>query len=170
MISMVNESKKGDQRYWKKWRESGALGRYGKAYAIMGLGASKEQIEDELPKARQAARTPSQLEISVREVKDVMNDRNTDQKLVKYIGQNFIVPITPGKYLGPVQVKTNVIPMSKVNYILEAKYPNATNEKAAAEITDVTNYLYYAFGNDKPFFAEIFAKAPDREYYSWTND
>jgi len=173
---MVNESKKGDQRYWKKWRDSGAVGningRYieGKAYAIIGLEASKEQIEEELPRARMAAETPSELEISVREVSDLMNDKSTDPKLVRCIGQNFVYPIKPGKYLGPIQVKTEIKPMSKVNYVLEAKYPNADNGQAASEITDVTNYLYYAFGNDKPFCAEITAKAPNGQYLAWTND
>jgi hypothetical protein len=167
---MVNQSKINDPRYWAKWEKAGAVA-YGRAYTIMDIEASKEEIEAELPRARYAARTPNQLEISVREVKDVMADRTTDPKLVRCLGDNEIEAIYPEKYLGPIQFKPKPKLMSKLKYILEAKYPNTKdNEKAAAEITDVTNYLYYAFGQDKPFYAEIIAKAPDREYHPWTND
>lgn len=94
---------------------------YGRAYAFMDLYASREQIEAELPRARQAAKTLSQLEVSVKNVKDLMADRNTDTDLVRCLGQNFIDSKFPEKYLGPVKFKPRPKPMSDLKYALEAR-------------------------------------------------
>lgn len=123
---------------------------YGRAYALMDFEASKEQIESELPYAREAARTPSQLEISVREVKDLITDKTVDSDLVKYIGENSIYPIFPEKFKAEME-SAKPIKMSDLRYILETKYPDATNEQAAEQINGVSNYLHYTFGDNKPF-------------------
>lgn len=51
---MTNQSKKNDHRFWKKWKESGAIGNangrdFGEAYAFFDCNASITQIEQEIP-------------------------------------------------------------------------------------------------------------------------
>lgn len=141
----------------------------GRAYAFMDFEASKKQIEYELPKARKAAGTPSRLEISVREVKELIEDRTTDPELVRCISQNSICPLVPKGYDGPTS-KTESRRMSDLKYVLEAKYSNATNKQASEEITDVTSFLGYTFSKDKPFYSLIISKDPNGQYRPWTND
>ncbi|MBS3094819.1 hypothetical protein J4474_04085 [Candidatus Pacearchaeota archaeon] len=62
----------------------------GRAYALMDLDVSKEQIELEIPKIRYVSETPSELEISVRELRDLMNDENTESDLVNCINENVL--------------------------------------------------------------------------------
>ena len=142
---------------------------YGRAYALMDFKASKEEIESELPFAREAARTPSQLEILVREIKDLKTDRTVDSDLVKYIGENSIYPMFPEKFKAEMK-NAKPIKMSDLRYMLEAKYPNATNEEAAEQINAVSNYLFYTFGDNKPLNYDVIGKAPDGQYNPWRND
>ena len=152
MMSMTKEAKK-----------------CGTSYAFMDLGASKEQIEDELPRARKAAVTPSQLEISVRTVKDFLADKTTDKDLVKCVGENSICPLVPKGYNAPAN-PTWSRKLSDLKYVIEARYPHATNEQAAAEITDVSKHLYDIFGDNKPFYFLTINKAPNGEYLPWEKD
>jgi len=135
---------------------------YGTAYAFMDLDASIKQVRDELPRVLVAAQTPSELEVSVREVKDLINDRKIDSALVEYIRA---VNVKPAGHFNRPSKK-----MSELKYVVEAKYPNAEDKQAAEQLTDVSNNLCYAFNYKKPFYAEIVAKAPNGRYMSWTND
>lgn len=98
-----------------------------------------------------------------------MTDRIADSDLVKYIGENSIYPIFPEKFKAQMK-NAKPIKMSDLRYILEAKYPDATNEQAAEQINGVSNYLYYTFGNNKPFNYDVIARAPDGEYHLWGTD
>jgi hypothetical protein len=118
---MVNQGKKNDPRFWKKWEEAGAVGtdKTGRAYAFFNCRASKQEIEAEIPTIRELVQTPGELELSLTDnfkLKDF-----TDYKLrsiVKYAKK------------------------SGMNYLLTAKYPNATNKQTGDEVAGVLNQAY----------------------------
>jgi hypothetical protein len=146
---------------------------YGRAYAFMDLDASREQIEAELPMARQTAKTPSRLEVSLRDVRELIADRTTDPDLVKCIYQNSPYPIISRKHLGKEQIKGKR--MADLKYVIEVKSPKVTteqaaNEEAATEVTNINRYLYNTFGNDKPFYSTVILKAPTGQYCPWEDE
>jgi len=142
---------------------------YGRAYVFMDLEASKKQVEDELPRAREVDKTPSQLEISVREVKELIADKTTDLDLVRCMHENEIFPSVPSSYSGS-RSKIKQKRMSDLRYVLEAKYPGATNEQTSEAMNDIPNHLYNTFNKGRPFYAINISKAPDGQYRDWEID
>jgi len=120
---MINQSKRNDLRYWDKWRKSGAIGNIngraiGKAYAFFDCNASKTHINATLPDIRDAVQTPSNLELSLMKYFDNLK------------GDSEILNIArEAKEAG-------------IRYAMEAKYPNATNQKTADELSAILNQAY----------------------------
>jgi len=109
----------------------------GTAYAFFNCNASKEQIEEEIPTIRNLVQTPSELELSLTDnfkLKDF-----TDCKL-KSIVQD-------AKKAG-------------IKYLMTAKYPNATNKRAADEVAGVINQAYQSplYQAGEPFSGAIVYK------------
>ncbi|MBW2993764.1 hypothetical protein KY317_04280 [Candidatus Woesearchaeota archaeon] len=90
----------------------------GKAYGFFDCNASKEEIEAELPKIRELAQTPSELELSLIEGVDNLKG---DPELMKYIAQE--------------------VKLREYRFVLEATYSGMPNSKAAAELEPVFNLL-----------------------------
>ena len=112
----------------------------GKAYAYFKCRKSKKEIEQRLPQFRRDSKTPSNLELSLYE--------NTGD--FKFNKDNFLNETTK-------EAKEH-----KINYILEATYPDASNEKTADELSAVLNQAYqsplYNSKGKEPFTGKIFYK------------
>src|SRR3989344_5100841 len=90
----------------------------GKAYGFFYCSASKQEIERELPRSREMAQTPSELELSLIEGMDNIRGNEELTTLAQEAKQNGI------------------------NYMLETTYPNATNRSAADELANIFNMIY----------------------------
>mgnify|MGYP001566595669 FL=1 len=90
----------------------------GKAYGFFYCNAPKNQIEEYLPTIRECAQTPSKLELSLN---DISSFQSEDSELTSLAQE--------AKQQG-------------INYVLEANYPQATNEKTADELSAVLNQAY----------------------------
>ncbi|MDP3640193.1 MAG: hypothetical protein Q8R53_03250 [Nanoarchaeota archaeon] len=146
----VNQSKKNDPRFWKKWRESGAVEDYqmacikneiiarseetvGTAYAFFYCAAPKPDVKAELPFICELAQTPSALELA----------------LVK----------GPEKVQGDERL-TGLAQDAKqagINYVLQATYPGETNQRAADEVAALLNQAYQTplYQPNDPFCGQV---------------
>ncbi len=118
--------------------EKGSL--VGKAYGFFYCNASKQEIETELPAIRELVRTPSQLELFLIEGMDNVKDDKRLTALVQEAKQDGI------------------------NYMLQAKYPNATNKQTADEIASVLNQAYQSplYETNAPFKGAIVYEEKDK--------
>lgn len=143
----------------------------GTAYTVLDLETSREEIQAELPRARQVAGASPQLEVYVRDMAEFIKDKTTDSKLVRCLNNVKIRPMFHSSV--PIAERYKVHPkrMADLKYVLEARYTNGTNEQAAAEVTDVARGVLQGLvvGNNS-YWAQSLAKAPDGEYHPWTND
>ena len=89
------------------------------AYAFFNCGASKQEIEKELPDIRDAVKTPSQLELSLTEG---INPESFKHPELKTIAQN-------AKEAG-------------IRYFMKACYRNFGNKQTADELTGILNQAY----------------------------
>lgn len=87
----------------------------GRAYGFFYCGASKQEIETELPTIRELVKTPSQLELSLMEGMDNIKGDKGLTALAQEAKQDGI------------------------NYMLQATYPNGTNKDTADEVASVLN-------------------------------
>ena len=106
---------------------------YGRAYGFFYCDASKQEIEETLPTIRECVQTPSELELTLFEGIENIND---DAKLREF---------------------SREAKSSGMKYCLEAKYPGATNEKTADELSAVLNQAYLSplYQEEEPFIGEI---------------
>ena len=90
----------------------------GKAYAFFDVNASPKKLKGMIPKIRDLAQTPNNLELKLSE--DVTS-LSQDPELLK-ASQDF-----------------------DYDYVIEASLPDATNEKTAGELGDIMGGVYSAF-------------------------
>jgi hypothetical protein len=93
----------------------------GKAYAFFDCGASKEEIEEELPFIRDMVKTPEQLELSLSEG---IGELGLDSKL------------------------RGIAEKENMQYTLSANYYSGTNGDAADGLADILNQAYQSPLND----------------------
>ncbi|MBI2124843.1 hypothetical protein HYT92_03560 [Candidatus Pacearchaeota archaeon] len=129
----------------------------GRAYEFFDCKASKEEIESVLPFIRERVRTPSKLEISLKEVKELQRDKETDPDLLYFIGKNKIYPAFPSRFKAEMR-NAKPIKMTDLRYAIEAAYPDATNEETANRLGDVMEGIYFKYGNNMPFNVAVVAK------------
>ena len=105
----------------------------GKAYGFFDCRASKEEIEAEIPVIRDLVRVPSQLELSLVEGVDKVKG---DSKLSAVVED--------AKEAG-------------MRYAMLVKYPDATNRKAAEELSSILNQYYQTplYEEGEPFRGEV---------------
>ncbi|MCR4284426.1 MAG: hypothetical protein NUV97_00065 [archaeon] len=108
----------------------------GKAYAFFDCNASKGDIEEELPFIRECVHTPNELELMFMEGIDSLT---SDLELLQIVGESNEV---------------------NMRYVMEAKYPNNSNEKTAEELSAILNQVYQSFLSQKreQFRGTIFYK------------
>ena len=85
----------------------------GIAYGFMYCEASKDEFEKELPALRRAAQTPSNLELSLMEVDNILKDDKGLQPMVDLAHE------------------------SNFNYAIKAVCPKTSNENTAAELSQI---------------------------------
>ena len=99
--------------------EAGAVGHTGEAYGFFYCNAPKYEVEEQLPQAREKARTPNKLELTL--VEGIYPEHFDDPELKELAYQ--------ASNMGN-------------NYTMTAHLPDATNEKTAHELGDIQNVLY----------------------------
>jgi len=121
----------------------------GRAYAFFDCDATKQEIERAMPEIRESARTPEKLEFLLHE-----NDGNLqlDRKLKQMVKTPRDSRIL---HSGFGVDSPEVTPLEDLRYVLEAKYPNATNKETADELGDVMNYISYLNASNLIFNGKI---------------
>ena len=129
----------------------------GTSYAFFNCDATKQEIEKEMPKIRDFAQTPGELELLLHENTGKLQ---LDTKLKQIVS----TPRDSRILRSGVGVDSpEVVPLEDLKYVLEAKYSGATNEETASELGDVMNYLSYSDVNNLSFNGKI-AYEKDGEY------
>lgn len=146
---MVNQSKKNDPRFWKKWKESGAIGTingrdFGEAYAFFNCNASLTQIAQEIPTIRELVKTPRRLELYLAEraLPVIGYDRSHKPSIV----DSELVEIALGAK------------DADIKYVLAARSPpNITNRQTADELSAILNQAYQSplYADGEKFRGEI---------------
>lgn len=136
-MTMTNQSKADDPRYWVKWEDAGAVGSYedalerrvGKAYGFFDCDASLSDIGDELPKILRCVGTPAEVELSLAEMDQYQGDRGA----ASYARTH---PRMAGR---------------DSQYVLDATYRDHGNRETADEVAAVLNQAYQSplFGKDE---------------------
>ena len=90
----------------------------GEAYAFFQCGASKREIESEIPLIRKVVGTPSELELSLTEGMDNVRGNDNLRTLAEEAKQ------------------------SGINYMFKAVMPDKTNIETADELASVLNQAY----------------------------
>ncbi len=143
---MINQTKKNDERFWKRWKRAGAIGDingrdFGRAYAFFDCNASREEINEILPDIRDAVKTPKKLELSLVE------------EALSFIGYN---PFDPELFEISREASE-----AKIRYALRARAPsNMTNSQTADELAAILNQAYQSplYQDKEPFRGWIFYK------------
>ena len=112
----------------------------GKAYAFFYCDAPKQKIEDAFPELREAARTPSKLELSLTE------------GVHKFLGEKVLA-------VNPIDTQLGIIAReakeSGMRYVMEATCEGESNKKTADEVADILGAAYqshlYHPENKQPF-------------------
>ena len=128
-----------------------------KAYAFFNLDASKQEIAKDLPKTRDAMGLPSQLELSIKDMRDFVKDPQTDPKLINYINRGKTNAIIPSN-LKHLKGSLNPVKVTDLNYVIEARHPNYANDMTAQELSRVMAGLQDTFAYEKPFYTDIVAQ------------
>lgn len=136
----------------------------GKAYGFFDCSASREAIQEKLPVIQRCIQAPSQLELSLSEMKEIKKARDLDvAKFIAYVDvANFIAnrniyATFPSQYAAEKKA-AKPIAMTSLQYMLEATYIGATNEETANWVGDVINGIYMMYGNNMPFNVAIIAE------------
>jgi|SRR3989344_289899 len=149
---MTNQSKKNDPRFWKKWKESGAIGTmhgqdFGEAYAFFNCKAPLTEIAQEIPTIRALVQTPRRLELCLAERALPLfgDDRNSKH-----------ASINPE--LAEIALYAND---TGIKYVLAARSPpNITNRQTADELSAILNQAYQSplYADGEEFRGEIVYK------------
>lgn len=134
----------------------------GKAYAFFDCKASEQELVEDFAKYK--AKTESKLELSLREVKDVVEGEEVNQYLLNLIRGREIYPTFPSRDRTPRET-AKPIKVTDLKYMLEATRLDATNQDVAQELGDIMNGIYNKYGDEKPFNFDVVAKI-DGEYVS----
>ena len=162
---MTNQSKQKDPRFWKKWRESGAVGNingpvFGEAYAFFDCDASRQEIERYMPEIRYEARTPKSLRILLQEGISGLQLDETFAEQISYPA-DYRVMSSERLEQGYEEERRS---LSDLQYVMVARYRVADNEDTAGELGDILNVIHRRFNRDKGLFRGAVAYEKDGEY------
>jgi len=113
----------------------------GEAYAFFNCDVSLNGLNQTLPYARRDAQTPEELELSLQEGSAGLKIDGRLKRLLDY----------PDDYRTVTEAQTGDIefeakPLSSLKYVLAAKLPGQSNERAAEELRDIMHLIIT--GND----------------------
>lgn len=141
---------------------------YGKAYAFFDCNEPKEALAPDLSAMAEAEGLSSGLELSLSEVKELLQDGHEDRDLLKFVMAKTIIPTPPEKFRHLSSARKPV-KLSDLKYIIEATLPGEPNEEAVFALLPVMNHLYFEFGGSKPFNVAVACKI-GREYMFFQSD
>jgi len=109
----------------------------GVAYAFFDSPETREIIEKNLPMIRsmEYAQTPEELELTLSEGREGLT---LDNKLTRELSIPRDYRVIPQ---GTGVDSPELRPLADTRYVLQARYPGATNEQAASELADITNFI-----------------------------
>jgi hypothetical protein len=139
----------------------------GEAYAFFDCYASKDEIARELPNIREVSQIPGELELSLREVKELVQDKNTDSKLLDFIKGNSIYSTYSSKNIEEARKTAKPIPLKNLKYALKANCASRTNEQVAQQLGDVLNGINYTYFKEGETFTGAIIGQVDGEYGIW---
>ena len=162
---MVNQSKKNDPRFWKKWKESGAIGdingpAVGSAYAFFDCDASRQEINIYIPDIRHIARTPKGLQMLLHEG---ISGLQLDKRLAEQIQYPDDYRVMSSERIKQ-RYEEERKPLSSMKYSLVANYKGASNEDVANELGDVMNLIHRRCNRDQGMFRGAVVYEKDGEY------
>jgi hypothetical protein len=127
----------------------------GVAYAFFDSSETREVIERNLPMIREKyAKTPAELELSLSEGREGLT---LDDKLQREINIPRDYRVIPR---GTGVDSPESRPLADTKYVLQARYPGASNEKAADELAQIVNFVSWLDQSHQPVFrgAVLFEK------------
>lgn len=105
----------------------------------------------------------SGLELSLRDVKDVLGDNQVDSGLVAFVGEKTIYPTFPSK-LRHLKKGAKPIKLRDLKYVITAR-TGGTNEDTATELgVRVMNGIKQLYGEGMPFNVAVVYQDPNGEY------
>lgn len=99
----------------------------GKAYGFFYCRAPKQEIEEWIPTLRETALIPSQLELTLVEGAENLKDAQKPAVRAADLELRKIVQMAKG---------------ANLNYALDARFPGASNQAAAKELTELLHMAY----------------------------
>lgn len=134
----------------------------GKAYAFFDVRkTTPETLIESLTHIRTKARTPSELELTLKTMTDFKTGK-INPEIIRFIDSQSIYPTYPTGYkalmksVSPTQVRD-------LGYVIEASHPYVSNAETADMLEPITNGVWQTFGQRRPFKRTIVAKI-DGEY------
>jgi hypothetical protein len=148
---MINKSKKNEQRFWDKWKSSGAIADFngnpvpGEAYAFFDCNASPTEITEEMPTIRRLAKTPKNL-------KTILSDARSP------------IPFSRGvldKEL--IDIAKEAVEIGRKYFIYAFAPANMTNRQVAGELMAILNQAYQSplYENGEEFYGNVVHKERD---------
>lgn len=148
-------------------KDSYKKSKIGEAYAFLDCDASLDEIREEMPKIRDLAETPSELEITLSEVevkdailigKEKKKSKSLSYKIVPKVS---VDDTSAFKEMDPrvILAYFNNPEVIGTRYMIRGVMPNATNKDVAMELASVLNVAYSSplFESGK-FWREIMYK------------
>lgn len=138
----------------------------GEAYGFFNSRASLKKLNDNMSDIREGPcikgtyKIPGEVKLELKEVKDVVSDRNTPSGLIEFINEADIIhPITKEK-----------IYVRDMKYVLKATYASRTNDDAARELKQALDTIDYLTINPKDFVGAIAGADADGRYCFWEEE
>lgn len=140
---------------------------YGEAYGFFNSRATLEQLKEDMPLIRKGIDVkygiPDEVELELREVKDLASDRNTPSDLIECINEGNFTPIRTEK-----NRKAGITPekmyVKDLKYVIKATYASRTNKDAAEQLGNALNAVYQRYDKGDNFAAVIIGRDPNGKY------
>lgn len=131
---MAQMAKKEGYKTSQKAKEEKAK-KVGKAYGFFDCNAPREEIEAELPTIRDIVKTPSKLELLLNDIKNLRGEAG-------------------------LMAISKEAQESRIRYVLEATYPDASNRETADEVAAILNQAYQSplYTDGEQFSGEVVFK------------
>lgn len=132
----------------------------GEAYAFFNCNTPRNEIDAHLHEGLEG-----EVELSIRDTKDLESDPSTDPKLLDTMREQTIYPFYPESFRGGV---LKPVLMKNLKYVIKAQ-TSGDNLDAARSLAGVMNDVYLRFGENKPFWMTVVGK-DNGEYCEYNSD
>ena len=132
----------------------------GRAYGFFDCDALRQRIEESLPRIKQDARTPHDLQMLLYEGVSGLQLDETLAEQIQY-PDDYRVMSSEKLKQGYEEERR---PLSSLKYVLLAHYEGASNEDVANELGGVLNDVHRRFNKDQGFFRGVVVYEKNGEY------